>query len=185
VLANGRQTIGSDWTTGAQHSAVGRWQHGAWAIDSVDSQFLSGSATYIYMGGGLLGDGTTRDGRVEAGVVTAGGELAAFADIAGPTDTVKDFSSTRVGYGTAGAADRLFVFGGSAAGGVQSNAIAAGFVNPAPDLANNSWNNEGLTMTSPRYLMGSPIQSAFIFLIGGDTGIVGTGVTTSTETVVW
>lgn len=183
VLANGRQTIANSWTTGAQHSAVGRWQLGAWSIDSVDNHFISdATTTYIYMGGGLLADGTTRDGRVEAGVVAAGGEIGAFADVAGPSDTVKDFSSTRVGYGTAGAADRLFVFGGSAAGGVQSNAIAAGFIDPAPDMANNSWNNEGLTMTSPRYLMGSPIQSAFIFLIAGDNG---TGVTTSTETVVW
>lgn len=37
-------------------------------------------------------------------------------------------------------------------------------------------------MTTARYLMGSSIQSAFIFLIAGDTGA---GVTTSTETVVW
>jgi hypothetical protein len=35
------------------------------------------------------------------------------------------------------------------------------------------------------YLMGSSIQSAFIFLIGGNTGNIATDVTTSTETVVW
>jgi hypothetical protein len=181
LLGNGRQTIGNAWTTGAEESAVGRWQHGAWAIDSVDSSFLTGSATYVYLGAGLLADGTTRDDRVEAGLVTAGGELAAFQDDGTAGDVVKDFNSTRVGYGTAGAADRLFVFGGKDTS-VRSNAFAAGFVNPAPGLANNAWNNEGLSMTSPRYLMGSPIQSAFIFLIAGDTG---TGVTTSTETVVW
>ncbi len=182
VLDNGRQLIGDAWTTGAEQSAVGRWQHGAWAIDSVDSQFVSGSTTYVYLGGGLLGDESARSGVVEAGVVQAGGELGAFADIAGPSDTVEDFTSTRVGYGSAGAADRLFVFGGSGNGAPLSNAIAAGFVDPSPQLANNSWNNEGLTMTSPRYLMGSSIQSAFIFLLAGDTG---SGVTTSTETVVW
>jgi hypothetical protein len=129
----------------------------------------------------LLADGTTQDDRVEAGKVLAGGEIDVFADIAGPTDKIQDFNSTRVGYGTAGAADRLFVFGGKGSG-INSNAIAAGFADPAPDLVNNSWNNEGLSMTSPRYLMGSSIQSAFIFLIAGDNG---TGVTTSTETVVW
>jgi hypothetical protein len=181
LLNNGRQTIGSAWTTGTNQSAVGRWQHGAWAIDSVDSSFLSGSDTYVYLGAGLLADGTTQDDRVEAGKVLAGGEIDVFADIAGPTDKVQDFNSTRVGYGTAGAADRLFCFGGKGSG-INSNAIAAGFIDPAPNLANNSWNNEGLSMTHPRYLMGSPIQSAFIFLIAGDTG---TGVTTSTETVVW
>jgi len=188
VSANGRQTIASNWTTGAEHSAVGRWQFGAWSIDKGKNANLSGSETYIYMGGGLSGDGTTRDPSVEAGLVAAGGELGVFADIAGPTDTVKDFSSTRVGYGTAGAANQLFVFGGDAAGGVLGNTISATFkasTPDAPDMENNSWNNGGISMTSPRYLMGSPIQSAFIFLIGGDTGIVGTGVTTSTETVVW
>jgi hypothetical protein len=182
LLDNGRQTIGNAWTTGTEQAAVGRWQHGAWAIDSVDSQFVSGSTTYVYMGGGLLGDETDRSGVVEAGIVLAGGELGAFADIAGPTDTVEDFTSTRAGYGTAGAADRLFVFGGKGNADPFSNAIAAGFVNPSPDLANNAWNNEGLNMTSPRYLMGSSIQSAFIFLLAGDTGA---GATTSTETVVW
>jgi len=112
-------------------------------------------------------------------------QYGVFADIAGPTDTVKDFSSTRVGYGTAGAANQLFVFGGDAAGGVLGNTISATFkasTPDAPDMENNSWNNGGISMTSPRYLMGSPIQSAFIFLIAGDTGA---GVTTSTETVVW
>jgi len=181
LLDNGRQTIGSAWTTGAEEAAVGRWQHGAWAIDSVDSQFVSGSDTYVYIGAGLLADGTTRDDRVEAGIVTAGGELGAFVDDATAGDVVKDFNSTRVGYGTAGAADRLFVFGGKDTS-VKQNAFAAGFVNPAPGLGNSSWNNEGLTMISPRYLMGSSIQSAFIFLIAGDNG---TGVATSTETVVW
>jgi hypothetical protein len=181
LLDNGRQTVASTWTTGAEESAVGRWQFGAWAIDGVDSSFVTAPTTYVYLGGGLRGDGSTRDDRVEAGVVNAGGELGAFEDDPTAQDDVKDFNSTRAGYGTAGAADRLFVFGGSDTS-VRSNAFAAGFINPAPDLANNSWNNEGLSMISPRYLLGSSIQSAFIFLIAGDTG---TGVTTSTETVVW
>lgn len=184
VLDNGRQTIDGAWTTGSEESAVGRWQHGAWAIDSVDSQFVSGSSTFVYLGGGLLGDESDQSGLVEAGLVQAGGELGELTDIAGPSDTVEDFTSTRAGYGSAGAADRLFVFGGKGNAAPLSNAIAAGFVSPSPDLANNAWNNEGLSMTTPRYLMGSSIQSAFIFLVGGDTG-ASNGVTSSTETVVW
>jgi hypothetical protein len=39
-------------------------------------------------------------------------------------------------------------------------------------------------MTSPRYLHGTSIQSAFIFLLGGETANNGS-VTSSTELVVW
>lgn len=184
LAANGRQTVAGAWTLGTEEAAVGRWQHGAWAIDSVDSQFVSGADTYVYVGAGLLADGTTRDDRVEAGLVTAGGQLGAFTDDPTAGDEVKDFSSTRVGYGTAGAADSLFVFGGLSAS-VNQNATAARFEDPAPSLTNNSWNNEGLNMTSPRYLMGSSIQSAFIFIVGGQTESAATSVTTTTETVVW
>lgn len=183
LAPNGRQTIGTAWTTGAEVSAVGRWQHGAWAIDSVDSSFVSGGDTYIYLGAGLEANGTTLNGAVEAGLVTSGGELSAFADDTTAGDVVKDFSATRVGYGTAGAANSLFVFGGrQGADQMMSNATAARFVDPAPGLSNDAWNNEGLSMTSERYLMGSSVESAFIFLIAGETS---SGVTASTESVVW
>lgn len=181
VLANQRQDTAGTWTQGTEQSAVGRWQHGAWTVDSVVSRYVSGSDVWIYLGAGLLPNGTTNDASVEAGMVTAGGQLTAFADDPTAGDVVEDFSQVRVGYGTAAASNSLFVFGGRASQ-VMQNATAAKFVSPAPGLANNSWNNEGLTMTSPRYLMGSAIQSAFIFLVAGDTG---TGVTNSTETVVW
>jgi hypothetical protein len=147
----------------------------------ISGQISSPTETWIYLGAGLLPDGTTQDGRVEAGQVQPGGELGAFADDPSAADTVEDFSSRRVGYGTAAAAGSLFVFGGKASQ-VAGNATAAKFANAPPGLARNSWNNEGLSMTQPRYLMGSSIQSAFIFLVGGDTGA---GPTTSTETVVW
>ena len=125
----------------------------------------------------MLGDGNGTDGTVEAALVMAGGELGAFADSA-----VRDFSNVRVGYGTAGAANRLFAFGGFDSG-AKANAISAAFESPAPGLQSGAWNSEGtFQMTTARSLMGSSIQSAFIFLIAGDTGA---GVTTSTETVVW
>jgi hypothetical protein len=179
---NGRQLVGSAWTTGAQASAVGRWQFGAWTVDSVVSNRISSpTETWVYLGAGLLADGSTQDGRVEAGKVQAGGELGAFADDSTAADTVEDFTAKRVGYGTAAAAGSLFVFGGKASQ-VTQNATAATFIMTPPALAKNSWNNEGLSMTQPRYLMGSAIQSAFIFLVGGDTG---SGITKTTETVVW
>jgi hypothetical protein len=179
---NGREHVGTAWTTGAQASAVGRWQFGGWTVDSViSSKISSPTETWIYLGAGLLPDGTTQDDRVEAGQVQVGGELSAFSDDPSAADTVEDFSMKRVGYGTAAAAGSLFVFGGKAAQ-VTQNATAAKFFNAPPGLAKNSWNNEGLSMKQARYLMGSSIQSAFIFLVGGDTG---SGITKTAETVVW
>ncbi len=180
VLPNGRQTVAASWETGTEESAVARSEFGAWTVDSVVSGLVSGSATYIYLGAGLAnGD---QDDRVEAALVTSGGQLDAFSDDPTAADDVSDFSSTRVGYGTAAAAGRLFVFGGMASQ-VRDNATAAEIVSPVPALAKNAWNNEGLAMTSPRYLMGSSIQSAFIFLLGGQTD--SSDATRSTEWVVW
>ena len=127
------------------------------------------------MGGGRLGDDDS-DGTVEVAQIDGGGELGAF------DATVTDFGTDRVGYGVAAAAERLFCFGGRAPQ-PRANATAA-LIETPPTLANNAWNNEGLSMTDARYLLGSSIQSAFIFLLGGETDNAGT-VTDSTEWVVW
>ena len=180
-LPNGRQTVASSWVMGTEQSAVARSEFGVWVVDNVVSDLVAPGDTYLYLGAGW--DGADQDNRVEAARVSAGGELEAFSDDPTAADIIADFSSTRIGYGTAAAAGRLFVFGGLASL-VAENATAAEIVDPAPELRNNSWNNEGLTMTSPRYRFGSAIQSAFIFLVGGQTSAAD-GATTSTEWVVW
>jgi hypothetical protein len=48
----------------------------------------------------------------------------------------------------------------------------------------DNWNNEGLTMQVSRYLAGYSVQSAFIFLVGGQVDSSG-NVTDSTELVIW
>jgi hypothetical protein len=175
ALANGRQTVGASWTDGSQSSSVGRWKLGAWTVDSVISSEVTAPDTFVYLGGGSLAD-NNGEGTVEAGLVEAGGDLGAFS-------LPGSFSNARVGYGTAAAAGRLFCFGGNAPG-PKNDATAALIESPAPTLAGNSWNNEGLQLTIARHLPGSSIQSAFIFLLGGETDNSG-AVTTSTETVVW
>jgi hypothetical protein len=174
-LANGKQTVATAWKDGAHASTAGRWQLGAWTADSVTSSAVSAPDTFVYLGGGLLAN-NTGEGTVEAGLVAAGGDLGTFSNPG-------DFSNSRFGYGTAAAAGRLFCFGGDAPG-PKSDATAALIESPAPTLASNSWNNEGLQMTTARYLPGSSIQSAFIFLLGGQTTNTGT-VTATAETVVW
>jgi hypothetical protein len=174
TAANGRQSVATAWTAGQQASAVGRWQLGAWVVDSVTASAVSPPDNFVYIGGGKLGSGAT-NGRVEAGKVIAGGDLGIL------DDTPRDFSNDRAGYGIAAAAGRLFAFGGS--GGHASGDAVAAQITGSPGLAANAWNNEGLSLTVERYLMGSSIQSAFIFLVGGaDTS---GAALASTETVVW
>ena len=176
IAPNGRQTVAAAWTAGAQKSSTGRWQLGVWTATSAVSNNITAPDTFIFLGAGLLANNITT-GKVEAGKIGAGGDLGVF------DDTPKDFSSTNAGYGVCAANGQLFVFGG--AGGMPSSgAKAARIVAPAPTLANNSWNSEGLTMTQSRYLMGSSVQSAFIFLLGGQTGEP-SNASQTTELVIW
>jgi len=168
---NGRHTIGNAWTVGTSTFAVGRWEMAAWTADAIVDPVLSPD-TWIYVGGGRLGNGTTTNA-VDAGRVTGGGELVIDS-------SVRDFNNTRSGYGAAAANGQLFAFGG--AGGAESSDADAAIISGAPTLANNSWNSEGIGLTAPRYLMGTAVQSAFIFLVGGASG---TGATQSTELVIW
>lgn len=91
-------------------------------------------------------------------------------------------TNARAGYGVCGANGQLFAFGGAGAT-PSAGAAAAVLTAPPPSLSANSWNNEGLTMTNLRYLMGSTVQSAFIFLVGGQTDAL--PATATTELVIW
>lgn len=175
VAANGHQTVAASWTTGASASALARWQVGAWVADAAVSTLVSGTDAYVYIGGGINAAGGAA-GKVEVGKVSAGGDLGALSD------APKDFGVSVAGYGVCAANGQLYTFGGQGAG-PSSGAKAATMIGPAPALAANSWNDEGLNMTQQRYLMGSAVQSAFIFLIGGQTGAA--AASTSTELVVW
>jgi hypothetical protein len=172
---NGHQAVAAAWTPGASGSSTGRWQLGTWTVDQAVSSVVAAGDTWIYMGGGMLPNGTL-SGKVEAGKVGAGGDLGALSD------TPKDFASLAAGYGVCAANGQLFTFGG-ANGGPSSGATSAALIDPPPTLALSSWNNEGLTMTQSRYLMGSAVQSAFIFIVGGQTAT--SAAATSTELVIW
>ena len=49
-----------------------------------------------------------------------------------------------------------------------------------PNLA--SWNATGNALTIPRYLLGKALESAHIFLVGGQST---NGVTNSVESTIW
>ncbi len=183
VAANGRQTVAVSWTTGALPSGQARWQLGVWTVDRKVSPDYAGATTYVFLGGGITatGGGATR---VDAGLVTTGGQLANSSVPTSTTldDTPTNFSGTSAGYGVCAANDQLFTFGGGNAmptGGATSASLIA-----PPALAAGAWNSGGITMTFGRYLLGSTVQSAFIFLLGGQTTEPSMASRT-TETVIW
>lgn len=174
IEPNGRQTVGT-WSPGANSFAAARWQMSAWTTDHTVSTLIPADDTWIYVGGGLSA-AAMFSGKVEAGKVAAGGDLGTISDVP------KDFTSSAAGYGVCAANGQLFQFGGQNAT-PSSGAKAATLTTPVPTLTNQSWNAEGLTMTQSRYLMGSAVQSAFIFLVGGQTS--NSPASQTTELVVW
>ncbi|MGZ3421090.1 MAG: hypothetical protein ACXVEE_24660 [Polyangiales bacterium] len=178
IAPNGRQTAAAAWSAGSTPNAAPRWQFGAFLATHATSSLIAAGDEFIYAGGGMLPGGTLT-GAVDVAKVSAGGALGAWNATVDP----KDFSSTSAGYGVCAANDQLFVFGGQGAA-PSSGAKSATIVSPAPTLRNNSWNSEGLTMTHGRYLLGSSVQSAFIFLLGGQTDEP-SAASKSTETVIW
>jgi len=175
IEPNGHQSAAPAWMAGPNSFAAGRWQLGTWVADSRVSSLIPPGETWIYAGGGLA-MGATPSNKVEAGLVAPGGVFSVISDLP------KDFSSSQAGYGVCAANGQLFQFGGQNAA-PSSGAKAATLASPAPNLTGSSWNAEGLTMTNPRYLMGSTVQSAFIFLVGGQTGA--SPASPTTELVIW
>ena len=184
VAANGRHSVAPAWTAGLLPSGQARWQIGAWTADRLGSPDYTGTTSYVFLGGGMTATGGIAS-RVDAGLVTAGGQLATTS-VTAPTildDTPRDFGATIAGYGVCAANDQLFTFGGGNAM-PTTGATSAVLASPPPALQLNAWNNEGLTMTRGRYLLGSTVQSAFIFLLGGQTNEPSLASRT-TETVIW
>ena len=175
ILPNGRQTVASSWTAGMNNVGAARWLAGAWTVDHETASLVPSGNTWLYLGGGALANGSGV-GAVDATLVGASGVLGTF------DTTPSDFSSSRIGYGTVAAAERLFAFGGRAPN-PKANATSALIINPVPTLASNAWNNEGLTLSTERYLPGTAIQSAFVFLIGGESSTA--TAQTNTDFIVW
>jgi cysteine-rich repeat protein len=160
---------------------AGRWQLGAFVADDVVTTRVNPGDTWIYAGDGLDGAGTVVTA-VDAARIQTGGRLGTW--IAVPAFT------GYAGYGFAAAANQLFVFGGKGAqptANVLSAQVCgigmtcAGGVSDPPDLKN--WNSQGFTLVEDRYLPGSALESAHIFLVGGLTS--GNVPTASVESSIW
>lgn len=182
VQPNGHQALGAAWTAGTNNASASRWQHGAWVVDgSVQANYAGQS--WIFAGGGLTGAGATSK-VVDAAQVQAGGQLGAWNDAG-----VSDFTSVPAGFGVCASNQQLFFFGGLGASPSNGARSAPLFNNnnpaqelPPPQLGTGAWNS-GIMLTTPRYLLGSAVQSAFIFLIAGQTNV--SAASNTTELVIW
>jgi hypothetical protein len=178
IAPNGRQTFPASWTPGTA-MATGRWHHNAWVVDKTIKKEIGDmpndpDTTYIYVGGGAdAGVGFVNN--VNRARVQPGGQLDDFAPAG------KDLNGGWAGYGVLAAAGQIFIFGGDS-GLPATKGISGQILDGTGLLANNSW-NAGLSLLTPRSYMGSSVQSAFAFFIGGSTNVEAASKTT--EFVVW
>lgn len=154
-VSDTEQTVGS-WKTSANLLPSKVYQCGAWSADATLNDVVPEGETWVYFGGGRTASSTT--GEVMTGAVGSGGELSSWASVDG-------MSPSRAGFGVAGASNFLYAFGGQKASPSASGTSTE--IQGPPDLDN--WNSLGISMSEPRYLMGSAQESAVIFMVGGQT----------------
>jgi hypothetical protein len=150
----GTQTVAT-WTAGAAPISAARSELTAFSVSHTEAIQVPVGTTFIYAGAGV---GSTN---VDAGKVAAGGELT--------WTSVKAMSPSRSGYAGVAGAGFLFAFGGSNTTGADDS-MAAGQIDPAAVPTLTNWNNNGgARLKHPRYLAGSTVESAFIYLVGGSS----------------
>ncbi|MBI5478385.1 MAG: IPT/TIG domain-containing protein [Deltaproteobacteria bacterium] len=183
VAGDGSQTVGA-FTAGGALLGTARWQAGGVAMDHDHASIVPAGDTWIYVLGGWNAGNTTLVSDVTAAKVTAGGALT-------PVHEVDNMTPGQAGYGFAGANNFLFAFGGGGGGPSSTTSSAklcasgepgcAGGAPEPPDLKN--WNALGFNLQEARYLCGSGLESAFIFLAGGQTNTA--PATNSVERTHW
>lgn len=186
VAADGSQTV-APFVPGGDVLGVGRWQLGAVVANYENSSVVPLGESWIFAMAGLNAAGTGLVSDTTAARVGAGGLLDSITE----TD---DMQPARAGYAFAVANNFLFAFGGAMsttgaprgdAGSAELCAVGDPMCNGGPpepaDLVN--WNALGFSLTVPRYLPGTALESAFMFIVGGATDTA--TATTSTESTHW
>ena len=172
----GHETVANAWALGANTSTA-RMNHMTWLVDRSVRTDVGPTTNFIYAGGGLNNTGAQVQTVVRA-KVAAGGDIGSF------TTTQSLTGGGITGAGVLAAAQQLFAFGGQQgmALSIGNKGVSAPIVDTNGNLASNSWNS-GLNLLNPRAFMGSSVQSAFAFFIGGQTPNM--PATKTTESVVW
>jgi large repetitive protein len=183
----GDQAVGAGFTTGAD-TLTPRWQLGLLAVDNARASRVTPPTTYVYALGGRATGGGAVISEINVEEVTAGGALSAIPTF--PAWDGSDLPSTnRAGFGAVANHNHLFAFcGPNGAPGATADsgeicgagqACAGGLPDP-PDLVN--FNSTGNIDLMSRFLPGTAVESATIFLVGGDSGA---GATNTTESMPW
>lgn len=168
----GQQVPANAWTAGTAMASAGRYQAAIYSADNGNCSFVPAGSNYIYLGGGTA-NGSSSVMSLEAAKVQQGGQLGAFASATNAG--VKSFGS-----GFIAAANYLYTFGDE----MPSTAIRAGQITmgSAPSVGNV--NNNGPGMMTARYLPGTALQGALIYVVGG-SDVMRTGATASVEWMIW
>ncbi len=142
--------------------SVGRWQLGVLRVDEQVTVRTDPGDTWIYAGGGLAATGVQIHRDLDAALVLADGLLA-------PWIPVSEMKPGYAGYGHAAAANQLLIFGGqggeATAGGKSAQLCGIGNACGLPPAIQN-W-NAGISLNLSRYLMGSIVGAANVFVVGG------------------
>jgi hypothetical protein len=161
------QTAAAAWVAGAAISD-GRSELTAWSITHSEAANVPIGQTYIYAGGGA--ESTS----VDTAIVPEGGALQWLV--------AQQMSPSRAGYAGVSGAGFIIAFGGQNAG--PDDGITKGATSTSAGAAYlENWNSEGSThLLVPRYLAGGAYESAFVYVIGGET--TGGAATATTERTV-
>ncbi len=192
----GAQTLGS--FTAVTNIGGGRAFLSAYTADHTLMDAIPAGTTYVYFGTGTADpSGGTSIKAMRAGSVTS-------ASTSGNLGTLVTVNAANVGGGgyqpisgvissTSKTTGYLFTFGGwtsvTSLSGTESGSICpangcAPSANTPPSLDN--WaNGGGGTPTIPRVMLGTVVESPFIYIIGGATDATAATVTSSTERTVW
>lgn len=180
--ADGTQAVAASFQPATTALSAARWQLGAAQATASLSPRVPAGTTLVYALSGLSAAGVAVPD-AEAASILPGGQLSAMTTLP---------QLHRAGYGTVIAGDFAFAFGGL--NGAPSTSIVSGELCgagvsgctglTAPSLVN--WNNEGVSLATPRYLPGTTLSGAFIYVAGGESlaGAPPT-LTASTEYFLW
>lgn len=177
------QAPAAAWTPGATTLSVARHQLGVYAVDHAAAPRVPEGTTFVYAVAGLssgLGASRVAVDTAEVALLGADGQLGPFLAL--------DGASRLAGFAHVATSNFLYLIGGgpSPTDNAMSGEICgaglscSGGLGDPPDIRN--WNNEGIGLTQARYLPGSILESAFIFVAGGTSGA---GALRSTDSTVW
>ncbi len=182
MASDGGQTLGSFTEHTSNTVTQGRWWLAGFKLDQVGSTRVTPGDNFIYAGPGRPATNMTQMIKaLDAAKVQAGGQLTAWIDIG--------VSDEWAGYGATAAANQVFIIGGrqglvsnlSKSSQICGGVINCGGSNPDEPPYLKGW-NAGISLTTPRLLMGTTLESAHIFIIGGEST---TGATSTVESTVW